>query len=1041
MQTQSEDLAPVVLARFPASVAQERCWVMEQMHPGNKGLNLAIRWELIGPAPEALVEAAFQKVVDRHEILRTRFVEADGAILQEVVETARFRLTQFDLRNVPKADLEQRIREIAVEHAAERFDLAQSLLLRVAMVRTGPKNAELLIAVHNSIFDGASIGVMGTEFGTILAALIEGRTPDLPDLPLQYGDYALWQQDYAVSPAMAEEEAYWVRHLKDNDYFEFPGARPRRPGAPILGTLVRSLPPEFRTEIEAASRALSASVFVLGTSAFAAALGTATGKSEVSFAIQDSGRDDVDLEPLIGIFTNPLVMRLKTEPNATLAEVASGSRQTIEAALASRHLPFDRLVQKLNPPRDPLRIPLVSIMFNLQRVFLVERSYGPIEMVSVPSHSPGTMYDLNVNVIGRKTGWKLMIDYNLALYDTPQIEAFAELYIDALARLCQAPQTQLAALGSPWGAPVPTSVTASAGSSPLAASASAPSARSAAASPALSRAEAAEKTAEAAGAAGLDVSQDRTSKQDPTPKTAAGPDTNAAAAEANQTPTEHRSAPDPKGETASDALAPNAPADAPASGPSQISAEPGETAKAPDQGSDFDKLRQIWAQILGLPPSAVDGDFFDLGGYSVLALRMLARAGEMFGKRPSLYEFLADPTLRGAARLMEIDLPPAEAETEAPEQTQPAPASAAPRDLPKAPVSEIPSPATRPPVPEQIAPAKTASADPPDTADLRSGAKARLLESPAETPSSPAVNRADRTSSLPKKLAPDEARMIWSLIELRRAPAPAPVLVSVNQTFLYHAISRDISAKACIVNLSIPDHVALARQAQIGFDAAMEAAARLLIARYPGRETILCGLCVDGRLALRLAQALEHLGQPPRSVAMIDTWAPGATAELSAMTRRLDRWQVRRKRAAHYLREWASGRMRLRDLFGQYRLTSGLAGKSQSQTEMAALIDATVDQLVGQTKGYRFAPYQGDVLIFLTEAQTLLGRDGVLGWSKLLAADLNLYRVKGWHGDALSRSGFGRVAEVLSARLARLEAKTPTEAQRALSPPQATEDG
>lgn len=919
-----------IVSRFPASVAQERCWVMEQMHPGNKGLNLAIRWELRGTAPAALVEDAFQRIVDRHEILRTRFAERDGQIWQEVVDHAAFRLTQFDLRQVPEPDQEARIHAIAVEHSAERFDLAQPLLFRVAMVRQAPERATLLVSVHNSVFDGFSIGVTGTEFGTILAALIEGREPELPDLPLHYGDYALWLRDFAQSPAMAEEESYWCNHLKDMRYFEVPGARPRRAGAPELASFILPMPASFNSAIEAASRRLGVSVFSLGTAAVAAALARFTGQGEVSFAFQDSGRDDVDLEPLIGVFTNPLVLRLPVSGTQSLVDLAQSTRATIEEALANRHLPFDRLVQKLNPPRDPLRIPLVSIMFNLQRVFLVERSYGPFEMVSVPSHSPGTMYDLHINLIGRKTGWKLLVDYNKALFDEGQIAEFSRLYIEALRRMTEAPESPVAELPLNQGAARPDAVLPSDGG--MAAAVSEQIGAPAQATPGPKADPAAETTASRAAEVFAARSPDR----------------------------------------AHEPLASPLPA-----------------AFAPDESEDFRALRHIWAELLGLPPEKVSGDFFDLGGYSVLALRMLAKLGERFGTRPSLYQFLADPTLTGVAALVGIETPKAGARpTEPIGQAQ---ALAKPPAQPAPMASASPAPGTAPP--ESAPPLAQRKAERADPANQVSAAPSR---------------------------APSAEAPLWSLFELRRAKAGAPVLLTINQTFLYQAVSRDIAAEAVVANLVLPDAKALARQEALGFDRAMELAADQVLARYSERPLLLCGLCVDGRLAMRLAQILSARGHQPACVAMIDTWAPGETAAMSALSRFGDRWITRAKRAAHYLGLTLRGKLSVRDFFGQFRLTRALTGYREAEPEMAKLVADTVDQLVRQTRRYSFAPYDGAVILFTTDAQHAMGRDGVLGWSRLLAADLVHHPVSGWHGDAVARSGFDRIALVLDARLRRL---------------------
>ncbi|MCB1330382.1 MAG: hypothetical protein KDK28_13545, partial [Maritimibacter sp.] len=563
-----------VVGTFPTSITQKRAWFMEQIHPGHRGLNIAVRWELRGPVTSAAVEAAFQRIVDRHEVFRTRFVERDGEPMQEVVARVDFKLNLLDIRNVPAADRDRKIRQIAVESAEEPFDLEMPGLIRVAMVQIEAQRAALLISVHNSVFDGYSIGVLGNELGTFLEAMETGKPAVLPELALQYGDFALWQADYEASGSFAEEEAYWKRRLEGMRYFELPSDRPRTAQEPESRSYAADLPGDFETRLGETAKTLETSIFSLGTAAFAVALERYSGRQDVSFAVQIAGRNEVDLEPLIGIFTNPLVLRFDVDPAATLSDHARTTRDVVNGALAHQMLPFDRLVQVLNPPRDPLRIPLVSIMFNLQRAFLKERKYGSIELVSVPSHSPGTLYDLNVNIVGRNSGWRLVIDYNAHLFDEATVARLSGILLDVFDGLMHRDDTVIGAIRS--------------------------------------------VVADAPAAVATE---------------------------------------------------------APAATPADPAAAPPEA--APDVTGT---LREIWAEVLGLPPSAVVGNFFDLGGYSVLALRMLAKVGERFGQRPSLYAFLADPTLEGLTGLID---PSAKPEA----QVTPPPAPAAPPPVATVPVA------------------------------------------------------------------------------------------------------------------------------------------------------------------------------------------------------------------------------------------------------------------------------------------------------------------------------------------------------------------
>ena len=823
-----------IVGTFPTSITQKRAWFMEQIHPGNRGLNIAVRWELRGPVTGDAVESAFQKIVDRHEVFRTRFVERDGEPVQEVLGKVDFKLNRLDLRNVSEADRDRKLRQIAVEHAEEPFNLGGGCLIRVAMVRTRTDRATLLISVHNSVFDGYSIGVLGDELGTFLEAAEEGRAADLPELALQYGDFALWQADYEASGAFAEDENYWKRNLAEMRYFELPSDRPRTGQEPESRSYAADLPDDFEERLAETAKALETSVFALGSAAFSIALERMSGRRDVSFAVQVAGRNEVDLEPLIGIFTNPIVLRFDVDPHASLSDHARQTRDVVNGALAHQTLPFDRLVQVLNPKRDPLRIPLVSIMFNLQRAFLKERRYGSVDLVSVQSHSPGTLYDLNVNIVGRNAGWRMVIDYNSHLFDEATIQQLSDLVVEAFSGLMHRVDTPITAI--------------------------------------------------------------RSEPKDQLPETAI-----------DTAP----SLPSPK------------PAEEPA-GRSEVE----------------EKLRQIWSDVLALPPEQVSGNFFDLGGYSVLALRMLARVGESFDQRPSLHAFLADSTIEGLASLL------------APPATQ-----AAIKDSQQSP----------------------------------SGA-------------------------------------IWELIELRKSDEAAPVLLTVNQPFMYQALARDMVSDCSVANLSIPGQEQLEELGTVGFDKAVDAALAPILDRFAGRPMVLCGLCVDGRVSLRLAQRLKDNDQNVASVAMIDTWAPGAIREFSGFQRWRDRWRIRFRRLGYYLGLRRQGEIGWKDVLRQNDFAArflSLFSRTPAKNETEILVDGTVDRLVEQTRGYDFAPYDGEVVLFVTRAQGLVPRDGVLGWSGLLPADVSVFAVNGWHGDALMRSGFDRIIGVLDAKLQRLRPAKP----------------
>lgn len=821
-----------IIATFPTSIGQKRCWFMEQMHPGNRGLNIAVRWELRGPVTFEMVAQAFSKIIARHEVLRTYFTEQDGEPVQNVVEYVDFKLGNIDLRNLGKSDRIARISEIAVEHAEQPFDMGVPCLLRVVMIHTDALRAELLISVHNAIFDGFSIGVLGHELGLTLEAMAKGTEPDIADLELQYGDYAQWSEDFARSGALDVEQDYWTETLRGMPYFELPSDRPRSPSEVQSASHSVDLPPDFEESMNAAARAQDTTVFSLGAAAFSVALSRFSGKQDISFAVQVAGRTDIDLEPLIGIFTNPIVLRFDVDDNTSLKTHAEAARNVVNGALAHQNLPFDKLVQVLNPQRDPLRIPLVSIMFNLQRAFLKEQMYGELNLVSVQSHSPATLYDLNISIVGRNAGWRMVIDYNANLFDADTMGNFSDILVEVFAQIAAQPNLLIEEISS------------------------------------ISR----------------DAPQIGVVEQ-PVPQV---PD-------------------------------------------------------FPESSDDFDKLRAIWTGILDLPIDHADGDFFDLGGHSVLALRMLAQVGEEFEVRPSLYEFLSDPTLKGLSEyLRQADIP-------------------------------IVAPTT------------------------------------SKTPPQETVDGA-----------------IWKLIELHQGTADSPVLLTVNQPFMYRSLAQQMSSGCTVANIGLPGQDELAKLQKSNFEDAVLEAAQIVQKRYGDRPVVLCGLCVDGRVALGLAQALGELGKQVEVIAMIDTWAPGAIKAFSSLSRVWDSWRIRFRRLRYYFGLKMHGEITWRGFLSENSFAAGLldrVGPRSDERDVETLVDATVSCLVDQTRNYDFKPYDGEVVLFVTRSQGMVPKDGVLGWSDKLARDVAVYPVNGWHGDALIRSGFDRVTAVLDDKMKRLTSR------------------
>jgi Condensation domain len=236
---------------FPCSSSQQRCWFIHALSPGSSVLNIALRWELKGRFNAATIEQAFQTIVDRHEILRTRFIDKDGEFVQEVAGRLDFHLSVVDLTVFPEEKRLDEAMALGRREAHVPFDIGQLPLIRVTLLRMSADHGILLVTAHQIVFDGLSIRNLAHEFGTIAAALDAKRPHDLPEPPLQYGDYCLWQKEYFASAGFEAETIYWKNKLSVAPYFEIfpdhdtwrwlssrmlgaPGALPlKRPSGPL----------------------------------------------------------------------------------------------------------------------------------------------------------------------------------------------------------------------------------------------------------------------------------------------------------------------------------------------------------------------------------------------------------------------------------------------------------------------------------------------------------------------------------------------------------------------------------------------------------------------------------------------------------------------------------------------------------------------------------------------------------------------------------------------------------------------------------------
>ena len=437
--------------RFPCSASQQRCWFIQSLNPDSTVLNIALRWEIKGAFSASTIEQAFQTIIDRHEILRTRFVEKDGEPVQKVADRYAFSLSVIDLTIIPETEQLDQAEALGNLEARKPFDLGQLPLLRVTLLRLSADHAFLLVTVHQIAFDGWSIRNLAHEFGTIAAALDANRPHGLPELASRNMAIIVFGRKN-ISPAAASMRRSPIGKASSR-------ARPISKFVQIMSdplnqaTEAKSsplmMPPALGDKLEEAARNHNLTLFSFGCAVTAAMLHRYSGQTDIIFGTQIAGRDDPDLETMIGVFLNNLVLRFDASGDPSFEEFLARVNETVEEALMHQHVPFHKLVELLNPPRDPKRTPLICIDFNVLRDVMDHRSYGGFELRGQPSLSAGSLYDLNFFLVHWPNGWRLAVEFNTDLYERRTVEGMLEFLMTAFELAIFNPGARLSSLTPP----------------------------------------------------------------------------------------------------------------------------------------------------------------------------------------------------------------------------------------------------------------------------------------------------------------------------------------------------------------------------------------------------------------------------------------------------------------------------------------------------------------------------------------------------------------------------------------------------------------
>ncbi|MCP4657324.1 MAG: amino acid adenylation domain-containing protein, partial [bacterium] len=435
---------------LPLSFAQERLWFLDRYQPDSAVYNIPAVYELAGRLDPAALAGSLRAVVRRHETLRTTFREGPR---QHVAAELEVKLSLVDLRGLPAATRPAAAAVLAEQEARRPFDLAAGPLLRTALLRLGDDEHRLLLTLHHIISDGWSMDVLAAELATFYQALCAARPPRAPELPIQYADFACWQRRWLRGAVLEEQLAYWRRQLEGvPTVLELPTDRPWPVAQTFSGAgLSGELPAALGERLQALGRRRGATLFMTLLAAFFTLLHRYTGQPQLVVGTPVANRGRAELEPLVGFFVNTLVLRADLRGDPRFCELLERVRKTALEAYVYQDLPFERLVEELQPARDLSRNPLFQVVFALGRARGKELAPGlPMRELGVDTRT--AKFELTLHLLEAEGELAAAVEYNKDLFDGTTVARLLGHLGTLLGGIAAAPGTrcsELALLSEP----------------------------------------------------------------------------------------------------------------------------------------------------------------------------------------------------------------------------------------------------------------------------------------------------------------------------------------------------------------------------------------------------------------------------------------------------------------------------------------------------------------------------------------------------------------------------------------------------------------
>ncbi|MEO8659882.1 MAG: condensation domain-containing protein [Bryobacteraceae bacterium] len=434
------------LILVPATTGQERFWVIDELG-GDSALTMPLAWSISGPLNADVVEKVLDEIIRRHELLRTSFRVVDGKLMQVIHDSVRATMTIEDLSCLPESEQATVLRHYLIEEGRTRIPIETSPLVRLKLIRLSPVRHTLALSMHHMICDGWSNGIILTEFATLYEAFSKGKASPLPELPIQFADYAVWQQDQVKNGDFEPSIAYWrERMLPLPPVLELPVDHPRQWGRDNSGhieslLLDNGLNEQLRTFCQRERLTL----FIVTLAAFEILLSKYCDEQKFLLGSPFANRNHPETEGLIGLFANPQFIPADVSGGLSFRALLHRVRDGVVSSYDHQELPFEVLVESLGLDSGENRFHL-PVYFILQKAFMQPQHLTDIVIHPERSVSSGTPFEMMMAVVERREGLRVQLEYRTTLFEAPTVKRFLRHYQILLERAVAAPDTPISKL-------------------------------------------------------------------------------------------------------------------------------------------------------------------------------------------------------------------------------------------------------------------------------------------------------------------------------------------------------------------------------------------------------------------------------------------------------------------------------------------------------------------------------------------------------------------------------------------------------------------